>query len=65
MRHCCGRRCVLSSVLFSREAQASEYEHQGNFLLVQEHIELARADFPLVFKDILDKQHFESNMFFR
>jgi hypothetical protein len=32
--------------------------------LPQEHIDLARADFPLVFKDILDLDHFERNMFF-
>ena len=40
-------------------------EQQENLMPTQEHIELARTDFPLVFKDILDKQHFESNMFFR
>ena len=31
---------------------------------LQEHIDLAKADFPLVFKDILDLDHFERNMFF-
>ena len=32
--------------------------------LLQEHIDLARADFPAVFKDILDLDHFERNVFF-
>lgn len=31
---------------------------------LQEHIDLAKADFPAVFKDIMDLDHFERNMFF-
>lgn len=32
---------------------------------MQEHIDLVRKDFRLVFKDILDRQHFEDKIFFR
>ena len=59
----------MSSVLFSYLKQAflsaRRVKILSYLLLAQEHIELARASFPVVFKDILDKQHFESNMFFR
>lgn len=32
---------------------------------MREHIEMVKADFPLVFKDIMDRDHFEDTMYFR
>lgn len=32
---------------------------------LQEHIELVRDDFKLVFKDIMDRDHFEDKVYFR
>lgn len=34
-------------------------------LAAQEHIEVVKQDFRLIFKDIMDKDHFESNIYFR
>ena len=31
----------------------------------QEHIEIVKQDFRLIFKDIMDKDHFESKIYFR
>ena len=31
---------------------------------MQEHLDLVRSNFQFVFKDIMDLDHFESNMFF-
>ena len=38
---------------------------QMSFLAAQEHIEVVRQDFRLIFKDIMDKDHFESKIYFR
>jgi hypothetical protein len=31
---------------------------------LQEHIDLVRSDFQFVFKDIMDRDHFEDDIFF-
>ena len=34
-------------------------------LVLQEHIDLVRSEFKYVFKNILDKDHFEGKIYFR
>ncbi len=63
--------CCPASMHILKNSQAEQAEQalvnspDSSCLTPQEHIDLARKDFPYVFKDILDVEHFERKMFFR
>jgi hypothetical protein len=59
-----GLRYMCMSTIFNATVQwTSPYDSQC--LGAQEHIEIVKKDFRLIFKDIMDKDHFESNIYFR
>ena len=55
---------MLAGSLFGRHHRVlSMVLNQSNGRM-QDHLELVRTDFQFVFKDILNLDHFEKNMFF-